>query len=377
MSDEPELTDRRSREISRRAARQRRMNIVGAVLLVSVVALVGLVATDTLRLSGSGPTLASGKSTATSTTVAENSKSQVKKLKADTPPRALNHAAPLRLWIGGDSLSGELGIQLGEMVEELGIVKAHVDYKVSSGLASNGVRDWPERFAQEQTQYEPEAIVFMVGANDASIVGSAVNEAGVPAWEPDYRARVAEMMDLLVGGNLKRTVFWVGSPTLGTRYDDGAAELNRVMHEEARKRPTIVYVDAYALFSSSDGEYSVFLTDADGDRVQMRIGDGVHFTTAGAKFLAQHVYKLLDDRWNLSAQAVPDSPIDYTLEDAGGTVGGTNLGGGSGNNNGNGSGTTVAPATTAPTPTAPPTTAAPPTTRPPTTTPPTTGPPTT
>jgi hypothetical protein len=370
MPDETESSDRRSRELARRSARQKRMNIVGSVLLVGIIALVALVATDTLRVSGSGPTLASGKSTATSTTVDTNQKSQLKKLKADTPPRALSNEAPLRLWVGGDSLSGELGLQLGQMVEELGIVKAHVDYKVSSGLANNGVRDWPKRFAQEQTQYKPEAIVFMVGANDASIVGSAVNEAGVPAWEADYRVKVDKMMDLLVGGSLKRTVFWVGSPTLGTRYNHGAQELDRVMREEAAKRPTIVYVDAFALFSSS-GEYSVFLPDADGDRVQMRIGDGVHFTNAGAEFLAQHVYKLLDARWNLASQAAPDSPIDYTIEGSGGTVGGTNLGGGSSNNNGSGSATTTSPTTSAPVTTAP-TTAAPTTTRPTSTTAPTT-----
>ena len=58
----------------------------------------------------------------------------------------------------------------------------------------------------------------------------------------------------------------------------------------------------------------------------------MHFTTEGAQFLAQHVYKLLDSRWNLASQAVPGSPIDYTIEGSGGSVGGTNLGGGSGNN---------------------------------------------
>ena len=316
MDDEPQSTDRRTRELARRAARQRRMNIVGSVLFAGIVVLVALVATDTLRLSGNGPSLASGQSAGTATTVAENSKSQVKKIKAEAPPRKLSHAAPLRLWIGGDSLSGELGLQLGQTLEKLGVVKTHVDYKVSSGLASNGVRDWPQRFAQEQAQYQPEAIVFMTGANDASIVGSAVDEAGVPVWEADYRTRVDEMMDLLVGGSLKRTVFWVGSPTLGTRYNHGAQELDRVMREEAAKRPTVVYVDAFSLFSSN-GEYSVFLPDADGNRVQMRIGDGVHFTTEGAQFLADHVYKLLDSRWNLASQAVPGSPIDYTIEGSG------------------------------------------------------------
>jgi hypothetical protein len=364
MVDEAKPTDRRTREQMRRAARQRRLNIVGSVLTVGIVVLVALLATDTVRVGGRGPLLASGKSTATSTSTPANAKSQVAKVKKSKPPRALSHAAPLRLWIGGDSLSGELGYSLGPMLAKLGIVKAHVDYKVSSGLARGGVRDWPQRFQQEDAQYQPEATVFMIGANDASIVGSATDAIGAPAWETDYRARVGKMMDLLVGGTAQRTVFWIGSPTLGTRYNHGAEELGRVMREEAAKRKTIVYIDAYTLFSVN-GEYSMYLSDSKGERVQMRISDGVHFTPKGAQFLAENVYKYLDSRWNLSKQADPKSPIAYSIEPSGGsTVGGVHIGNGS-----NGSSTTTTPPTTA----APATTAAP-TTVAPTTTPPTTVP---
>jgi hypothetical protein len=366
MVDEPENRDpkhmdRRSREQARRDARQRRMNVVGSVLTIGVIALVALVATDTLRVGGSGPTLASGKASATTSTTAANAQPQVDKLKLNQPPRALSNAAPLRLWVGGDSLSGELGYSIGPMLAKLGIVKAHVDYKVSSGLASNGVRDWPERFQEQEQQYQPEAVVFMVGANDASIVGSAKDAIGAPAWEASYRAKVAKMMDLLIGGSAQRTVFWVGSPTLGTRYDHGASELDRVMREEAAKRKTVVYVDAYSLFAEN-GEYSAFLNDSDGNRVQMRIGDGVHFTPAGMKFLAEHVYALLDSRWNLTKQAQPNTPIPYTISPSGGTVGGTNLG-----RSNNGSSATTPPVTAAPATTAPP--ATPPTSTAPTTTP--------
>jgi hypothetical protein len=246
-------------------------------------------------------------------------------------------------------------------------VKTRVDYKISSGLADNGVRNWPQRFREQQAQYEPEAVVFMVGANDASIVGSALDAVGAPAWEADYRASVDEMMDLLIGGTAQRTVFWIGPPTLGTRYDNGAKELGRVMREEASKRPTIVYIDAYTMFSEN-GEYSKYLTDAHGNRVQMRIGDGVHFTPAGAEYLAERVYKLLDARWNLTAQADRSQPLDYSISGEGGSVGGTNLGNGNGNGSSSTtSATTVAPATTAPPATVPPTTAPkpPPTTVPP------------
>jgi hypothetical protein len=342
------------------------MRLVGYVLGAGVVAFVALLSTDTLRVGGSGPTLASGKSTVTKATAPTNARPAVDKLKKRKPPRPLSNAAPLRLWIGGDSLSGELGFQLGPMLTKLGIVKTHVDYKVSSGLASNDVRNWPERFAQEQVQYQPEASIFMVGANDASIVGSAVDGLGAPAWEAGYRSQVDRMMDVLVGGLAQRTVFWIGPPTLGTRYNHGAKELDRVMREEAAKRPTVVYVDAYTMFSSN-GEYSTFLPDSHGNQVRMRIGDGVHFTVAGAEVLAENVYKLLASRWNLARQADPKSPIPYTIEQSGGTISGVHIGSGS-----NGSSTTSPPTTSAPPTTAPSTTV--PTTTPPTTSAPTTVP---
>jgi hypothetical protein len=351
MDDETQPTSRRSRLHQRRSRRQRRINTVGTLVTLAVVLLVVLFATDTWRIGGSGPTLASGKTKLSPTTVPASN--AIDNLKKSSPPRPLSHAAPLRLWIGGDSLAGDLGYQLGPMLADTGIVTAHVDYKVSSGLASNNVRNWPEEFAQESSQYEPEATVFMIGANDAPIVGSA-------PWEDTYRAKVESMMKLLVGPQ-KRTVLWIGSPTLGTHYDHGAQEIDRVQREAAAEYPTVVYVDAYQLFSVK-GEYSSYVPDATGERVRMRTGDGVHFTVAGAEFLAQKVYALLDSRWNLGTQAERTEPIPYTIEPSSGTIGGVHLS----NHYHSSPTTTAAPATTqapvttqAPTTTATPTTTAP------------------
>ena len=352
MVDESQpSTDRRTREQTRRdarhEARQRRMNAVGTVFTIGILALVALVATDTLRIGGTGPSLASGKTTVTLATAPANANNAVKQLKLHKPPRPLSNAAPLRLWIGGDSISGELGFQLGPMLSKLGIVRSHVDYKVSSGLASNDIRDWPSRFTQEAAQYQPEAVVFLVGANDAPIVGSALDASGAPAWETRYRGKVGAMMDLLVGGVAQRTVFWIGSPPLGTNYNHGAQEVDRVMREEAAKRPTVVYVDAYGMFASN-GEYASSLPDSTGNRVQMRTGDGVHFTVAGAQFLADHVYALLNSRWNLAGQATPATPIPYSIEPSSGNAGGVHIGNGNSSNSGTNNTTpiTAAPPTT-------------------------------
>ena len=78
----------------------------------------------------------------------------------------------------------------GEM--RSGIVKTVVDFKVGSGLHNNTLRNWPERIPSQMAEYSPDVAVFMIGANDASIVGS-----DTAAWEPEYRAKVSEMMDLV------------------------------------------------------------------------------------------------------------------------------------------------------------------------------------
>jgi hypothetical protein len=251
---------------------------------------------------------------------------EAKQLKRQAPPRALTHADPLRLWVGGDSLAGAVGPALGKIAGATGVVHTQVDYRVSSGIASDGVRDWPARAAQQMSQYYPEAVVFEVGTNDASIVNSHENADGVPEWEPAYRLRVARMMDTLRGPpGHRRTVLWVAAPpmSLGWR-DKGVRELNRVMREEAKKRaPDVVYVDAYKLFEGENGGYSSTVRTLQGVE-RVRIGDGVHFTEAGADYLGAVLYSLLDSRWAIDKDADRAQPINWAE-----SVGSSGNGGGS------------------------------------------------
>ena len=133
--------------------------------------------------------------------------------------------------------------------------------------------------------------MFIIGTNDASIVSTYdSNHDGVPDWEVDYREKIDRMMATFVGGSRHRTVFWLGPPTLGDEtLDKGAKAMGPVMREEAKKfAPDVIYVDTYKLFSTPgpDGGYSRSLPDAQGNDVQMRISDGVHFTVDGAQYLS-------------------------------------------------------------------------------------------
>jgi hypothetical protein len=236
-------------------------------------------------------------------------------VKPAAPPRTLDHADPLRLWVGGDSLAGSFGPALGDRVGATGVVKTRIDYRVSSGLWSNDIRDWYERATEQMASDNPEAVIFIIGTNDTPVVNQVdANGDGVPDWEAAYRMKIARMMDLFVGPN-HRTVFWLGPPTLGTRVlDRGAKAIGDVMRQEAAKRaPDVVYLDTYKLFSTSDGTYSRSITDENGNQIVARISDGTHFTEDGAQYLARAVFTLLDARWQISKHADLLQPIGFTI----------------------------------------------------------------
>ncbi|HVJ97902.1 MAG TPA: DUF459 domain-containing protein, partial [Acidimicrobiia bacterium] len=233
--------------------------------------------------------------------------------------RPLTHDAPLRLWVGGDSLAGSFGPALGDLVGATGVAKTTVDYKVSSGLWGSDFRDWPSRATEQMAAHNPEAVVFMIGANDTPAVNMVDNDAdGTPDWQVEYRAKISEMMKTFVGPN-HRTVYWIGPPTLGTdSMDEGALALSDIMRREAEKFAPVVFVDAYQLFSVESGEYSRVILDENGEEFTARIADGVHLSADGAEFLGRTLFSLLDAQWKLTKQADAAQPIGWSFADGSG-----------------------------------------------------------
>ena len=139
--------------------------------------------------------------------------------------RALTTAAPLRLWIAGDSLAGSIGPSLGQLTADTGVVAPQYDSRVSSGLLTPDFFDWPQHAQEQLAQLDPEAVVFVIGTNDANV------------WSPnlaaDYRLRTEAMMRELVGKD-HRTVYWVGPPVAKDR--DLEAGVKAVVRDRARGR---------------------------------------------------------------------------------------------------------------------------------------------
>jgi hypothetical protein len=346
--------DRRHRRSQRKNARIRRGIALGAA--IAVVVGVVLVATDLVRIGGSDtPSIAgtlhqgagSGAVAANtpSTTTAENC-------------RALSTTDPLKLWVGGDSLAGSLGPSLGAITGSTGVVQPYFDSRVSSGLANPGFFDWPNQATTELADISPDIVVFIIGANDWSAV------TGGDTWKADYAKRVEEMVSILAGSG--RTVYWVSAPIhRDTNMNDAVVQVNVVAAAVVQRHPNVKFVDAYKLFSDTDGKFALNLPDETGKVVTMRAGDGVHLTTDGGDFLARAVFKLVDAQCRVTAQKVAGVTKE-TIQ----TAGSTQVAPSSNSSSGSNSGATVQ---TTPPATAPPSTTIPvPETTPSTTTLPTT-----
>jgi hypothetical protein len=274
----------------------------------------------------------------------------------------LNPLDPLRLWIGGDSLAGSLGPSLGKLTGDTGVVQPVFFSQVSSGLSSPEFWDWPEKAGEEMFKLDPEVTVFIIGANDTGVVQ---REASM--WRPQYERVVEDMMTLLIGEN--RTVYWVGAPVFNDNRSAKLIQVNQVFKEVAARHPEVVYVDAYALFATPEGEYTPFIETEDGETIRARGDDGVHFTPEGGDHLARAILAQLEPQCSLLEQAVPEH-AKQTIETEGSTrVPGTSREDDTTVTTGSPPSTTSPPppSTEPPSSTEPPTTAAPTTTAPPTT----------
>ncbi|MFP3913334.1 MAG: DUF459 domain-containing protein [Actinomycetota bacterium] len=217
------------------------------------------------------------------------------------PRRTVTRQEPLILYIGGDSMVGQFGPMLDDRAAESGMVEAEVVYEFESGLSRPDFVDWPQRLARVSEDLDPDAFVLYFGGNDAQAIYREEGpwiEYGTPEWEREYRARVDEVMTLLEDRG--HWVYWMGMPVVRSEsFQERVRLMNEIYRDEAEDHPLVTFVEAWSVFEGPDGGFSEYLTDADGNLVDMRLDDGVHYTTAGAVRLAEVTYRVIADDWNL------------------------------------------------------------------------------
>ncbi|HLU53794.1 MAG TPA: DUF459 domain-containing protein [Acidimicrobiia bacterium] len=215
--------------------------------------------------------------------------------------REITAEDPLVMYIGGDSMVGQFGPMLDNRASETGMVESEVVYEFESGLSRPDFIDWPQRLAQVSEDLDPDVFVLYFGGNDAQSIympdGSWI-DFGTPEWEGEYRRRVDGVMTMLEERG--HWVYWMGMPIVSSEtFQERVRLMNGIYEEVAESHPRVTFVEAWSLFEGSDGGYSEYLPDADGNLVDMRLDDGVHYTTAGAIRLAEHTFEIIAEDWGI------------------------------------------------------------------------------
>jgi uncharacterized protein len=206
-------------------------------------------------------------------------------------------AAPLRVYIGGDSIVRDAGDAFLNIAGANPLFETTLHYENASGLTRPDFYDWPVALAEDMAAHRPEVAFIMFGGNDSQGIVDAAGETHAgpsdPGWRAEYARRVGAVMDILRAED--RLVYWIALPPMRETGFDGRAEImNGIYREAAATRPWMTYFDTGPVFGDENGDYVERKPNDSGDLVDLRQEDGVHLSSPGAELLAKELLARID-----------------------------------------------------------------------------------
>lgn len=189
--------------------------------------------------------------------------------------------SPKKVLLVGDSFAVGLGMTMEQSLKPRGPVALASRGKVSSGLNSPKFYDWEKALGEFLDAENPEALVIMLGGNDAK------NGKGTPEWSKDFQAKAARFLS--IAANHKVSVVWVGLPPMRDKtFSQKAWTANEAMRSACLTAKGCRFIDSWDLFADTAGNFSA-KKPVGGKAVSLRGKDGVHFSAAGCKLLTDRI----------------------------------------------------------------------------------------
>lgn len=190
----------------------------------------------------------------------------------------------------GDTLAGQIADGLEDSLSDRADVAVVSKAKADSGLVRTDFYDWPKA-AGEFLAADAKVMVGVVilGPNDRQVIreGEITHEPLSERWLQLYRARI----DAVAAAFSTRRVplVWVGAPPMqNARLSADLITLNDLFRKGAETAGS-EFVDLWGAYLDPENRYTAMGPDVNGQIARLRLGDGVHFTKAGARKAAHFV----------------------------------------------------------------------------------------
>ncbi len=222
--------------------------------------------------------------------------SSTKSTVASRAPLALGRCRVLEI---GDSLGDDLGFGLYKELGKTRGLTLLVKDKSSTGLSASWSYNWPQHFAKFLSQYHPNLVVAVFGANDeqALAVHGVSQPFGSPGWRVAYVARVRRIDRMATKAG--SYVLWVGLPIVQPiGYRQGLYALDAIYQEVTKSIPGVTFLPSWSLFATKGGDYrggAMVNHRSDG----LRLADGIHFNSTGELVWGTFVARQLASIYNV------------------------------------------------------------------------------
>ena len=211
----------------------------------------------------------------------------------------------LRVAVIGDSLSQGLGPAIESWMNP-SVVRVLSLGRQSTGLSREDYFNWQAGMREIVDRFRPDLVFVLLGTNDSqaqiSPNGSAI-PVGTWEWVHGYKDRAEQLVREATRAGTR--VVWVGLPVVKERQRWGFYRaVNEIYRGTASSDPESTYVDTWNAFAGKDGGYSAFIRNDHGQLVEIRAGDGVHFTPAGYGMLGKLALRAADEAFGMPQRAV-------------------------------------------------------------------------
>jgi hypothetical protein len=194
-----------------------------------------------------------------------------------------------RILIVGDSMSGDVGLSLRQLAFkykqkegiDIQIIDAH---RHSTGLVVPSYYNWPLELPGILKKNEPQVVVFMVGANDGQSM-RLENQTwvlpGSPGWAIEYERRVKQIVATMPAS---AKLVWLDLPPVRLKsLQEKTAMVNESVNNGLASCKNCVHMETRANFGGD-----AYVENTPGR--MLRSKDGVHYSRAGASFVAAKIW---------------------------------------------------------------------------------------